>query len=118
MMHWKWWLGIETLVYVLSAYYLEYLISKPIMSLHQGKDGGLMSELYFLVIVTFVSTVLWYRKQWAVFASTLLLSPFVLFISYFSWFFLLSDDGVGFLLVYLCMLTVSKLFIYPRISVK
>lgn len=118
MKHWKWWLGIETLVYVLSACYLEYLISKPIMSLHQGKDGGLMSELYFLVIVTFVSTVLWYRKQLVVLASTLLLTPFVLAISYFLWIYLLPDGGVGFLLVYLCVLTVSKLLIYPRMIVK
>ena len=111
MKHWKSWLGIETLVYVLSAYYLEYLISKPMMSLHQGKDGGLMSELYFLVIVTLVSTVLWYRKQLVVLASTLLLSPFVLVISYFLWFYFMPDEGIGFLLVYICMLTVSKMFI-------
>jgi hypothetical protein len=118
MMNWKWWLGIETLVYVLCAYFLEYLISKPIMSLQQGKDGGLMSELYFLVIVTLVSTVLWYRKQLVVLASTLLLMPFVLAISYFLWIYLLPDGGIGFLLVYLCVLTVSKLLIYPRMIVK
>lgn len=115
-MHWKWWLGIETLVYVLVAYFLEYLISKPIMCLHQGKDGGLMSELYFLVFITLVSTVFWFRKHWDAFTSALLLAPFLFAFSYFSWFYLLPDDGVGFLLVYLCVLTVIKLLIYTRFT--
>lgn len=110
MKHWKFFLAIETLFYVLAANYLEYLIAYPCMVFHQSKDGGLTSEISFLLLITFITCLLWHRKKTAYFVGTLLLSPIVIVLSYFFSVFI-KLDGLGFLLVYLVILTTSKWFI-------
>ena len=110
MKYWKSLLIIETVFYVLAAYSLEYFIAFPFMAFHHGKDGGLTSEISFLLLITFISCLFWYRKKTAYFVGTLLLSPVAIVLSYFFSVFL-KLDGLGFLMVYLVLLTTSKWFI-------
>jgi hypothetical protein len=110
MKYWKSLLIIETVFYVLAAYSLEYFIAFPFMAFHHGKDGGLTSEISFLLLITFISCLFWYRKKTAYFVGTLLLAPISGILSYF-FSVLLKLDGLGFLLFYLVLLTISKWFI-------
>ena len=80
------------------------------MVLHHSKDDGLTSEISFLLLITFISCLLWYRKKTAYFVGTLLLSPVAIVFSYFFSVFL-KLDGLGFLMVYLVLITTSKWFI-------
>ncbi len=111
---------IETLVYLLLAIYLEYLIAYPYMFLHKAKDGGLFSEVLFLLIITFVSALIWFRMKIIFIIITIILSPILIVVSYLLWFYLLNDEGIGFLIIYLLIVLIYKFIIYSmfRISLK
>jgi hypothetical protein len=119
MKYWKSLLVIETVFYVLAAYCLEYFIAFPYMAFHHGKDGGLTSEISFLLLITFISCLLWYRMHLLLLLSTLFISPIVIAISYvLCAYFMPKEESLVFLLVYLFLLTLSKWLCISRTRTK
>jgi hypothetical protein len=90
------------------------------MFLHKAKDGGLFSEVLFLLIITFVSALIWFRMKIIFIIITIILSPILIVGSYLLWFYLLNDEGIGFLIIYLLIVLIYKFIIYSmfRISLK
>lgn len=99
----------ETVLYLISAICLEIAIEYPYLSLHNGKDGGLFIELVYLFSITFTSSILWFRKSIIQLISIWIVSPLFIFFSYFAWFFILQDGGIGFLVIYIILLTILKI---------
>lgn len=108
-------IGLETIVYVSLAFLLEYLIDYPWMALHHGKDGGLISEVEFMLIITLFSMFFSYRNHIAVLIISWVFSPVIMLFSFLIWGYLLDVSGIGLLLLYIVLMLLYKLFIVPKL---
>lgn len=107
----------ETVSYLIFAICLEMAIEHPNISLHYGKDGGLFSELAYLFSITFTSSILWFRKSIIQLISIWIVSPIIIIFSYLVWFFILQDSGIGFLVIYIILLTILKIVTLQKLVI-
>ena len=117
MRNWKLQLVAETVLYLILAICLEIAIEYPYLSLHNGKDGGLFSELVYLFSITFTSSILWFRKSIIQLISIWIVSPLFIIFSYLAWFFILQDGGIGFLVIYIILLTILKIVTIQKLVI-
>ncbi len=110
-------LVVETVLYLIFAICLEMAIEHPNISLHYGKDGGLFSELVYLFSITFTSSILWFRKSIFQLISIWIVSPIIIIFSYLVWFFILQDSGIGFLVIYIILLTILKIVTLQKLVI-
>jgi hypothetical protein len=104
---------ITTLIFLLFTLILEYMFNKSYSFLYSGKDGGILFRIKFLFIFSLIEISV--RYQFKVFSSIiffyiLIIVPIFIIISYFLWFYLLPDDGIGFMLLFLGLVLISHIF--------
>lgn len=109
---------ITALIFLFFILLLEYMFNESYSFLYSGKDGGILFRIKFLFIFSSIEILARYQFNFStiIFFYILIIVPIFIIVSYFLWFYLLPDDGIGFMFLFLGLVLISHLFFRKNVS--